>query len=142
MTTPDAALVSIDARTGKQRWRAQNGDPAVGFQHTGGPVVAQGVVISGLNGCERFKKESCALIGRDPESGRELWRTASIGMPGQPGGDTWGGLAPEFRAGGDRWIPGVYDPVLDQFYIGTRSEERRVGKECVSTSKSRWSPAH
>src|SRR3546814_6914556 len=75
MTTPDAALVSIDARTGKQRWRAQNGDPAVGFQHTGGPVVAQGVVISGLNGCERFKKESCALIGRDPESGRELWRS-------------------------------------------------------------------
>src|SRR3546814_18687510 len=98
MTTPDAALVSIDARTGKQRWRAPNGDPAVGFQHTGGPVVAQGVVISGLKGCERFKKESCALIGRDTESGSELWRTASIGLPGQPGGETCGGLAPEFRA--------------------------------------------
>src|SRR3546814_8497782 len=26
---------------------------------------------------------------------------------------------PEFRAGGDMWIPGVYDPVLDTFYIGT-----------------------
>src|SRR3546814_11611850 len=24
----------------------------------------------------------------------------------------------------------------------TRSEERRVGKECVSTCNSRWSPAH
>src|SRR3546814_17140800 len=24
----------------------------------------------------------------------------------------------------------------------TRSEERRVGKECVSTGKSRWSPDH
>src|SRR3546814_11768883 len=24
----------------------------------------------------------------------------------------------------------------------TRSEERRVGKECVSTCRSRWSPAH
>src|SRR3546814_18629721 len=24
----------------------------------------------------------------------------------------------------------------------TRSEERRVGKECVSTSRSRWSPYH
>src|SRR3546814_18167215 len=23
-----------------------------------------------------------------------------------------------------------------------RSEERRVGKECVSTSRSRWSPTH
>src|SRR3546814_16838863 len=26
--------------------------------------------------------------------------------------------------------------------IGGRSEERRVGKECVSTSRSRWSPYH
>src|SRR3546814_12388235 len=26
--------------------------------------------------------------------------------------------------------------------IQTRSEERRVGKECVSTCRSRWSPYH
>src|SRR3546814_11406491 len=26
--------------------------------------------------------------------------------------------------------------------IGERSEERRVGKECVSTCRSRWSPLH
>src|SRR3546814_12544551 len=26
--------------------------------------------------------------------------------------------------------------------MGTRSEERRVGKECVSTCRSRWSPEH
>src|SRR3546814_17435215 len=26
--------------------------------------------------------------------------------------------------------------------IGTRSEERRVGKECVGTGRSRWSPYH
>src|SRR3546814_12577925 len=25
---------------------------------------------------------------------------------------------------------------------GNRSEERRVGKECVSTCRSRWSPSH
>src|SRR3546814_16425115 len=25
---------------------------------------------------------------------------------------------------------------------GKRSEERRVGKECVSTCRSRWSPSH
>src|SRR3546814_14329606 len=27
-------------------------------------------------------------------------------------------------------------------YGSTRSEERRVGKECVSTCRSRWSPDH
>src|SRR3546814_4163654 len=26
--------------------------------------------------------------------------------------------------------------------LGPRSEERRVGKECVSTCRSRWSPYH
>src|SRR3546814_12389986 len=28
------------------------------------------------------------------------------------------------------------------FYDVARSEERRVGKECVSTCRSRWSPYH
>src|SRR3546814_6799475 len=28
------------------------------------------------------------------------------------------------------------------FVVAQRSEERRVGKECVSTCRSRWSPYH
>src|SRR3546814_1196516 len=31
---------------------------------------------------------------------------------------------------------------LDDAALGPRSEERRVGKECVSTCRSRWSPYH
>src|SRR3546814_12066060 len=27
-------------------------------------------------------------------------------------------------------------------YVGSRSEARRVGKECVSTGRSRWWPSH
>src|SRR3546814_12213386 len=33
-----------------------------------------------------------------------------------------------------------YVPDMVRFYLGERSEERRVGKECVSTCRSRWSP--
>src|SRR3546814_10801241 len=40
-------------------------------------------------------------------------------------------------------------PAIDPFAVTTmrlvaadRSEERRVGKECVSTCRSRWSPSH
>ena len=29
-----------------------------------------------------------------------------------------------------------------ELFAGARSEERRVGKECVSTCRSRWSPYH
>src|SRR3546814_13002278 len=32
--------------------------------------------------------------------------------------------------------------VLTHCNTGARSEERRVGKECVSTCRSRWSPYH
>src|SRR3546814_11055512 len=32
------------------------------------------------------------------------------------------------------------DYLLSDFNIYTRSDERRVGKECVSTCRSRWSP--
>src|SRR3546814_13512446 len=42
-----------------------------------------------------------------------------------------------------RWIApklvGAMDEVLEK---GESSEERRVGKECVSTCRSRWSPSH
>ena len=40
----------------------------------------------------------------------------------------------------------AYYKVGDTVKVGkvtyTRSEERRVGKECVSTCRSRWSPYH
>src|SRR3546814_20723732 len=32
--------------------------------------------------------------------------------------------------------------ISDSDFHRTRSEERRVGKECVSTCSSRWSPYH
>src|SRR3546814_14019482 len=32
--------------------------------------------------------------------------------------------------------------IFSRTTVGGRSEERRVGKECVSTCRSRWSPYH
>src|SRR3546814_17825907 len=34
------------------------------------------------------------------------------------------------------------DFTLEARLIGRRSEERRVGRECVSTCRSRWAPYH
>ena len=44
------------------------------------------------------------------------------------------------RAVADEQVPPV--PLDLQARIGRRSEERRVGKECVSLCRSRWSPYH
>src|SRR3546814_14569251 len=40
----------------------------------------------------------------------------------------------------DLFNEGVDVPAVDTVLM--RSEERRVGKECVSTCRSRWSPYH
>src|SRR3546814_5342692 len=41
-----------------------------------------------------------------------------------------------------RVLPQDNPPVVKLPYDMGRSEERRVGKECVSTCRSRWSPYH
>ena len=119
LSTYDAAIVALDARTGKQLWRTEKADYKKGFTHTAGPQIADGVVISGINGCERFKKEGCFITGHDPDTGRELWRTSTIALPGDPNDASWGKMPPELRAGGDSWIAGSYDPELKLFFIGT-----------------------
>src|SRR3546814_10225170 len=49
--------------------------------------------------------------------------------------------APTLAEGGDRLLDGFKTPPVDS-RPHTRTEERRVGKECVSTCRSRWSPSH
>jgi alcohol dehydrogenase (cytochrome c) len=119
LSTYDAALVALDARTGQQVWRSVKANYKDGYTHTAGPIIADGVVISGINGCEQFKRGGCFVTGHDPDSGKELWRTSTIALPGDPNDASWAGHAPELRAGGDTWIPGSYDPELRLFYIGT-----------------------
>ena len=119
LATHDAALVALDARTGAEAWRAVKADYTQGFRQNSGPVVADGVVISGMNGCNRYKEQTCFITGHDPDSGVELWRTSTIALPGDPNDASWGDTPPYLRAGGDSWIPGSYDPGLGLFYIGT-----------------------
>src|SRR5262249_11340519 len=120
LSTYDAALVAIDAKTGKQVWKTVKADYKKGFSHTAGPMIADGVVISGINGCEQFKKDNpCFISGHDPDTGKELWRTPTIAQPGDPNNASWGKVPPELRAGGDSWIAGSYDPQLKLFFVGT-----------------------
>ena len=119
LATHDAALVALDARTGDEVWRAVKADYTQGFRQNAGPVVANGVVVTGTNGCSRYKEQTCFITGHDPDTGDELWRTSTIALPGDPNDASWGDTPPYLRAGGDSWIPGSYDPDLGLFYIGT-----------------------
>src|SRR3546814_2867579 len=52
----------------------------------------------------------------------------------------------DLRIGGRHMAMGAADQrgaaVAEMAHRHLRSEERRVGKECVSTCRSRWSPYH
>lgn len=116
--TPDAAMVALDARTGAVRWETQVADPEQGYSYTSGPIIADGKVISGIVGCTRLIESSCFITALDARTGKEVWRTYTIARPGEPGGDTWGGLPFELRGGGDVWNGGSWDPELGLVYYG------------------------
>lgn len=119
LATYDAALIALDAVTGKQLWRSEKADYREAFTHSAGPIVANGVVVSGINGCELFTEAGCFVTGHDPDTGEELWRTSTLALPGTPEYSTWGDVAPDRRGGGDIWIAGSYDPSLNLVYFGT-----------------------
>lgn len=137
VATLDASLVALDARTGVVRWETQIEDPSLGYSNTSGPIVADGRVINGITGCTRLNEQSCFITAHDARTGRELWRTYTVARPGEPGGDTWGGLPFELRGGADVWIPGSWDPDLGLVYFGTAQAKPWVAaSRGLSTSDS------
>jgi len=117
--TEYASIIALDARSGRPVWESQTADPALGYFYTAGPIVASGVVITGITGCDRYKDDVCFITGHDALSGEELWRTSTVARPEDPGGDTWGELPLRFRAGSDAWIAGSYDANTNLVYWAT-----------------------
>lgn len=138
--TPDAHLVALNARTGAVVWDHTVADYKLGYRYTSGPIVANGKIVAGITGCERYKDDVCFISGHDADTGRELWRVGTIARPGEPGGDTWGNLPLNRRAGGDVWIPGSYDPSANLTYWSTAQAKpwaqvsRQTGGDALYTN--------
>lgn len=114
-TTLDAHVVALDAKTGKELRNSQVIDWKAGYAQTLAPLVADGVVITGISGAEYGIRGF--IDGWDPASGKHLWRTYTIPGPGEPGNDTWPGDTWK-HGGGSTWITGSYDPELKSVYWG------------------------
>jgi alcohol dehydrogenase (cytochrome c) len=114
--TLDAFLVALDQKTGKQLWKEKVAEWKDGFSITGAPLVANGVLISGMSGAEFGVRGF--LDGYDPETGKRLWRLYTIPAPGEKGSETWPKDDSWQRGGGSTWITGSYDPDLDLVYWG------------------------
>ncbi len=119
--TIDNHLIALDMKTGKQVWKQQFADQREGYYATSAPIVANGVLISGMAGGESTTRGF--LDGWDPDTGKKLWRRYTIPAPGEPGSETWPKDDAWKQGGGPTWRSGSYDPQLDLVYWGTGNAE-------------------
>jgi PQQ-dependent dehydrogenase (methanol/ethanol family) len=113
--TLDAAVVALDARTGRVLWETQVADTMQGYTITGAPLAIQGKVIVGIAGGEFGVRGF--LDAYDAATGKRLWRFYTIPSPGEFGNDTWNGESWK-RGSGATWLTGSYDPDLNLLYWG------------------------
>jgi alcohol dehydrogenase (cytochrome c) len=115
-TTLDAFVVGLDMKTGKETWRQQAADWKQGYTMTAAPLIANGVLITGISGAEFGIRGF--LDGWNPETGAHLWRRYTIPGPGEKGSETWPADDSYLHGGGSTWITGSYDPDIDLVYWG------------------------
>jgi alcohol dehydrogenase (cytochrome c) len=117
MVTPDDFLVSLDAKTGRERWNKEFAPFTQQYFATIAPMVIGDRVIVGTG---NDLDSPGYLQAFDVESGKELWRFYTVPMnAGDPGVETWPSLQAARYGGGHPWLPGVYDPETNLYIFGT-----------------------
>ncbi len=115
-TTIDAQVVAMNIADGKTLWTKQAADYKQGYSMTHAPLIAGGVLITGISGGEYGARGF--LDGWDLKTGEKKWHRWTTAAPGEKGGDTWGPGRYE-HGGATTWLTGTYDPALDLVYWGT-----------------------
>ena len=122
----DGRLIAIDAVTGKKEWEVLTVDQNKGYTITGAPRIVKGNVIIGNGGAEYGVRGY--ITAYDAISGEQQWRFYTV--PDNPengfeseamkkAAETWTGEWWKFGGGGTAWDAIVFDPELNQLYIGT-----------------------
>jgi len=111
--TLDAAMVALDARTGRVLWETQVADTMKGYSITEAPLAIQGKVIVGVAGGEFGIRGFIDAL--DAATGKRMWRFYTIPGPRDLGNQTWDGDSWK-QGSGATWLTGSYDPELKQLY--------------------------
>ena len=135
ITTLDDHLISLDAKTGREVWKVQNGNYSTGETITMSPLVVGDKVIVGNSGGEYGVRGT--LTAYSIADGHQVWRAFGTGsdkdvlidpqrtlMMGKPIGEADLGVKSwqdtQWQHGGASawgWI--TYDPELNLIYYGT-----------------------
>jgi alcohol dehydrogenase (cytochrome c) len=114
--TLDSHIIAYDAKTGKELWKTKVADYTLGHAITSAPLVANGVLLTGIAGGEYGTRGF--VDGYDLNTGKKLWRFNTTAYGDEKGADTWPGET-ALRGGAPTWLTGAYDPELDLVYWGT-----------------------
>ena len=115
--TPDDYLISLDAKTGKERWHKVISDFNQQYFSTMAPIVIGDHLLIGTG---NDMDAPGFLKAVDPETGNDQWTLwTTPHEKNDPGADTWPNLDAARHGGGNVWIPGSYDPELHLYYFGT-----------------------
>ncbi|MEO6981813.1 MAG: acido-empty-quinoprotein group A [Edaphobacter sp.] len=105
--TPDAHLLSLNAKDGTVRWNVVVADASKGYWTTMAPLIVGDHVIVGVSG--DFDNLTGYLRSVDPDTGKTQWQWDSTLPAGTPNSTT----------GGMTWMTGTYDPALNLIFWGT-----------------------
>lgn len=115
--TPDDYLVSLDAKTGQERWHKEIADFSQQYFSTMSPVVIGNHVLVGTGD---DLDAPGFLQSFDPNTGDLQWKFYTVPMQkGDPGLETWGSLDAARHGGAQVWMPGSYDPATQLYIFGT-----------------------
>jgi alcohol dehydrogenase (cytochrome c) len=115
----DNTIYAVDARTGNLVWETQVLDPKKRASASSGPIIANGKVITGRQCQPDAGNDSCIITAHDAMTGKEVWRTRTIPLPGEPGYETWGDVPMNERWHVGTWMVPSYDPATNMIFVGT-----------------------
>lgn len=116
--TPDAHLICLDARNGKQIWEQKVADSAFGYYISLAPQAVKDLVLVGTSGDQADVKHAVHAYRGD--TGVEVWQTSSTpNSKDAIGANTWPNEKTMLHGGGAMWMSGTYDPELNLVYWGS-----------------------
>jgi alcohol dehydrogenase (cytochrome c) len=117
MSTPDNYLVSLDSRTGRERWNAEVASFTAQYFTTSAPIVIDNHVLIGTG---NDLDSPGYMRSFNADTGAVEWTSYMVPMnPGDPGLDTWPSLDAARHGGAHPWLPGAYDPATRLYIFGT-----------------------
>ena len=115
----DSSIYALNAETGELAWDTTIMDYRRGAKQSSGPIIAEGLAITGRSCEPEGGPDACVITAHDAKTGREVWRTSTIARGSDPNDATWGGLPLERRQQVGAWMIASYDPELKLVYMGT-----------------------